>query len=116
MGPSPRSLPTLCSAGVMWPSTTRRRTAGCRCGARFTTLRVSAPPDTTDSESPRSAIAIILILVFALLVTAWMENHPGGKEILLLAAGRDITYAFDSYHPFTEKPEQGEYPCHYMTH
>lgn len=45
-----------------------------------------------------------------------MENHPGGKEILLLAAGRDITYAFDSYHPFTEKPEQGEYPCHYMAH
>lgn len=41
------------------------------------------------------------------VATAWMDSHPGGKEILLLAAGRDITYAFDSYHPFTEKPEQG---------
>jgi cytochrome b involved in lipid metabolism len=38
-----------------------------------------------------------------------MDSHPGGKEILLLAAGRDITYAFDSYHPFTEKPEQGKH-------
>ena len=26
----------------------------------------------------------------------------------MLAAGRDITYAFDSYHPFTDKPEKGE--------
>lgn len=39
--------------------------------------------------------------------TGFLDNHPGGKEILLLAAGRDITYAFDSYHPFTEKPNQG---------
>lgn len=39
-------------------------------------------------------------------ISSWVNNHPGGKEILLLAAGRDITYAFDSYHPFTEKPTQ----------
>ncbi|EKU21754.1 delta 5 fatty acid desaturase [Nannochloropsis gaditana CCMP526] len=39
-------------------------------------------------------------------ISSWVDNHPGGKEILLLAAGRDITYAFDSYHPFTEKPTQ----------
>ncbi len=39
--------------------------------------------------------------------TGFLDNHPGGKEILLLAAGRDITYAFDSYHPFTDKPQQG---------
>jgi len=38
-------------------------------------------------------------------VTKWLENHPGGKEILLLAAGRDITLAFDSYHPFSTKAE-----------
>lgn len=38
----------------------------------------------------------------------WMDNHPGGKEILLLAAGRDITYAFDSYHPFTDKAEKSK--------
>ena len=36
---------------------------------------------------------------------AWMDSHPGGKEILLLGAGRDITHAFASYHPFTTKPE-----------
>ena len=38
-----------------------------------------------------------------------MDNHPGGKEILLLAAGRDITYAFDSYHPFTDKAEKSKW-------
>lgn len=40
-------------------------------------------------------------------ITGFLDSHPGGKEILLLAAGRDITYAFDSYHPFTDKPQQG---------
>jgi cytochrome b involved in lipid metabolism len=36
-------------------------------------------------------------------VTAWLPKHPGGQEILLLAAGRDISVAFESYHPFTNK-------------
>lgn len=33
-----------------------------------------------------------------------MDRHPGGREYLLLAAGRDCTDLFTSYHPFTEKP------------
>ena len=37
-------------------------------------------------------------------ITKFLPNHPGGKEFLLLAAGRDITDLFISYHPFTEKP------------
>jgi fatty acid desaturase len=39
-------------------------------------------------------------------VTEFRELHPGGKQILLLTAGRDITDAFKSYHPFTDKPEK----------
>lgn len=39
-------------------------------------------------------------------VTKWIDNHPGGKEYINLAAGRDITYLFDSYHPFTDKPTE----------
>lgn len=35
-----------------------------------------------------------------------MDKHPGGRDILLLAAGRDITDAFESYHPFTDKPAE----------
>lgn len=31
-------------------------------------------------------------------VTGFLEKHPGGSEQLLLAAGRDVTYFFDSYH------------------
>lgn len=37
-------------------------------------------------------------------VTSFLEQHPGGKEYLLLAAGRDCTDLFKSYHPFTNKP------------
>ncbi len=36
----------------------------------------------------------------------WLSRHPGGKEILLLHAGRDCTYTFDSYHPFSDKSAQ----------
>jgi fatty acid desaturase len=39
-------------------------------------------------------------------ITKWMDKHPGGKEILRLAAGRDISIAFDSYHPFTNKANE----------
>lgn len=39
-------------------------------------------------------------------VTKWVDSHPGGSEYIELAAGRDITYLFDSYHPFTEKPAE----------
>ena len=36
-------------------------------------------------------------------VTQWKDRHPGGVEVLRLVAGRDITVAFDTYHPFTTK-------------
>ncbi|CAG8446338.1 8031_t:CDS:10 [Cetraspora pellucida] len=31
-------------------------------------------------------------------ITSFIERHPGGDDILLLAAGRDITQAFETYH------------------
>lgn len=34
----------------------------------------------------------------------WLDRHPGGSEVVLLMAGRDATEAFNSYHPFTDKP------------
>ena len=37
-------------------------------------------------------------------VTSFIDRHPGGRDLLLLMAGRDITDVFVSYHPFTEKP------------
>lgn len=36
----------------------------------------------------------------------WIPRHPGGTEALLLAAGRDCTNLFESYHPFTDKPRE----------
>ncbi|CAN0087396.1 unnamed protein product, partial [Laminaria digitata] len=38
--------------------------------------------------------------------TGWLDNHPGGSEVVLLMAGRDATDAFASYHPFTDKPRK----------
>lgn len=39
-------------------------------------------------------------------VTDFVHRHPGGKEILLLATGRDATDLFVSYHPFTDLPRK----------
>lgn len=36
-------------------------------------------------------------------ITPWLDRHPGGKDILLLTAGRDISDLFVTYHPFTDK-------------
>lgn len=37
-------------------------------------------------------------------VTDFVDRHPGGREMLLLAVGRDATNLFNSYHPFTNAP------------
>jgi len=36
-------------------------------------------------------------------ITPWLNRHPGGKEVLLLVAGRDISDLFVTYHPFTDR-------------
>jgi fatty acid desaturase/cytochrome b involved in lipid metabolism len=36
-------------------------------------------------------------------ITKWLDRHPGGKEVLLLCAGRDISDLFITYHPFTDR-------------
>jgi len=38
-------------------------------------------------------------------ITNFFDSHPGGKEYLALAAGRDATDLFHSYHTFTDRPE-----------
>lgn len=39
-------------------------------------------------------------------LTEFVDRHPGGREILLLALGRDATNLFNSYHPFTALPRK----------
>ncbi|KAK3745067.1 hypothetical protein QZH41_014565, partial [Actinostola sp. cb2023] len=36
-------------------------------------------------------------------VTKFIDRHPGGRDVLLMAAGRDVTMVFESYHAFSEK-------------
>jgi predicted heme/steroid binding protein len=39
-------------------------------------------------------------------ITNFLSKHPGGREMLLLSAGRDCTDLFQCYHAFTDKPEK----------
>eukprot|EP00475_Leptophrys_vorax_P014975 TRINITY_DN2125_c0_g1_i1.p1 TRINITY_DN2125_c0_g1~~TRINITY_DN2125_c0_g1_i1.p1 ORF type:complete len:460 (-),score=121.47 TRINITY_DN2125_c0_g1_i1:91-1470(-) len=34
-------------------------------------------------------------------ITGWLEKHPGGKSVIRLSAGRDVTDLVTSYHPFS---------------
>ena len=60
--------------------------------------------EVSKHNTPESAWIAIHGLVYD--ITNFVQAHPGGKEFILLAAGRDGTDAFESYHPFTEKPRQ----------
>ncbi|EGC31437.1 hypothetical protein DICPUDRAFT_39933 [Dictyostelium purpureum] len=50
-------------------------------------------------------------------ITKWLPIHPGGKEALLLAAGRDCTNLFESYHPMSDKPQSiiGKFEIGYIS-
>lgn len=39
-------------------------------------------------------------------ITSWIPKHPGGKEMILLSAGRDVTNLFESYHVMSDAPAQ----------
>ena len=39
-------------------------------------------------------------------ITEWLDRHPGGRDVLLLVAGKDVTDLLPSYHPFSERPQQ----------
>mmetsp|Transcript_3131 Transcript_3131/g.4816 ORF Transcript_3131/g.4816 Transcript_3131/m.4816 type:complete len:480 (-) Transcript_3131:30-1469(-) len=60
--------------------------------------------DVAEHNSEKSLYIIVDNKVYDL--TNWVDKHPGGKEVLLLMAGRDATAAFKSYHPFTDKPRK----------
>lgn len=42
-------------------------------------------------------------------VTKWVDNHPGGKDVLFLNAGRDATQLFEAYHPVHVWPTLKKY-------
>ncbi|XP_074617568.1 uncharacterized protein LOC141876720 [Acropora palmata] len=35
-------------------------------------------------------------------VSQFLSRHPGGSDILIMAAGRDVTITFECYHAFSE--------------
>jgi fatty acid desaturase len=55
-------------------------------------------------DSAASAWVIIRGVVYD--VTAWADRHPGGRELILLHAGRECSDTFDSYHPFSQRADK----------
>lgn len=35
-------------------------------------------------------------------VSKFLDRHPGGRDMLLMAAGRDVTVVFETYHAFSD--------------
>ena len=79
--------------------------AAHRCAA-------DAPPRTHDRRRARArtrlrsrARAQLAVRGSVYDLTAFADRHPGGRTMLLLAAGRDATELFESYHPDTSLVE-----------
>lgn len=45
---------------------------------------------------------------------SWIPKHPGGVDMITLAAGRDITNMFESYHPFSGELATAILKKHYV--
>ena len=56
--------------------------------------------EVAQHSSPTDCWLIVRKKVYN--VTPWVRRHPGG-DILLVKAGRDCTYLFDSYHPLSAR-------------
>jgi len=39
-------------------------------------------------------------------VTSWIPKHPGGANLIMLCAGRDVTNLFESYHIMSDMPAE----------
>ena len=44
-------------------------------------------------------------------VSSFVKYHPGGREALLMAAGRDVTMIFESYHAFSSTAPRQVFAC-----
>ncbi|TPX62736.1 hypothetical protein SpCBS45565_g06946 [Spizellomyces sp. 'palustris'] len=55
-----------------------------------------------ECNTPERALLAVRGKVYN--VTEFVERHPGGRDILLMAAGRDVTQVFETYHD--EKAEK----------
>lgn len=71
---------------------------------RFVGRRGAAGLRRTTCRDLQCLFAVVFALA-GCARAAWLDRHPGGREVLLLGAGRECTELFASYHPFTAKPE-----------
>lgn len=71
-------------------------------------LRTFTWKEVAEHNTPSSAWVSIHGYVYD--VTEWIDLHPGGADVLLISAGRDVTQVYDSYHKAsTAKAYLGKY-------
>ena len=56
-------------------------------------------PQAEFEDSPRTGEHWVAINGNVYDVSTWYDSHPGGKLVLLHSRGRDVSEAFQAYHP-----------------
>ena len=57
-----------------------------------------------------ATVLIGVLLLFIIIfdhqvydVSQFLSRHPGGSDILIMAAGKDVTIPFECYHTFSDR-------------
>ncbi|OQR99376.1 Delta(5) fatty acid desaturase [Achlya hypogyna] len=87
----------------MAPQTELRQRVVAKTDVPVTAQKTFTWQEVAGHNTAASAWIIIRGKVYD--VTEWANKHPGGREMVLLHAGREATDTFDSYHPFSDKAE-----------
>lgn len=95
---TPESAGNSAAAAAAKPAAASPHAAGSTADASYTWEEVAA------HNCEATGIWISVDESVYAIPESFYDQHPGGKEYLLLAAGRDCTDLIASYHPFTSKP------------
>ena len=55
-----------------------------------------------DFFHPCSSCERLIFFIKVYDVSKFLNRHPGGKDMLLMGAGRDSTVVFEAYHSFSD--------------
>ena len=77
------------------------------CRAHITGIALGDPIDVSTVCGATVMIGVLLFFIIIFVhqvydVSQFLSRHPGGSDILLMAAGRDVTITFECYHAFSD--------------
>lgn len=68
--------------------------------AKISPVQVITTKELSRHNTPKSAWIAVRGKVYD--ITSYIARHPGGADVLLIAAGRDATTVFETYHSLDE--------------